>query len=303
MAIDAFIPELWSAAVIQPFEQSLVFAQPQICNRDYEGQIQQMGDTVHVTTISRPTIQPYSKTTDITIEDLADTGDTLLIDQGDYFGFRVNDIDRVQAAGNFESTGVSEAGIGLRDKVDKYIATLIKTGALAGNKLGDAKIIDDDPQYADPATQTTAYQVLVKLREKLDVAGVPTVGRYVVVDPGMVSALLMDKRYTDLSASGSTDGLLNGLVGRGAGFDVLVSNNLATVGGTGANKDYKVITAGVASATSFAMQLTNVEALREEKRFANIVRGLQIYGAKVFRPAGLATANVTFEKRVVPPAA
>lgn len=294
MAIENFIPELWSAAVLQPFEQSLVFAQPQICNRDYEGEIQQMGDTVHVTTISRPTIQSYSKTTDITIEDLTDTGTSLLIDQGDYFGFRVNDIDRVQAAGNFESTGVAEAGIGLRDKVDKYIAGLIAAGALAANKMGDAHIIDDDPSKAGTA-QTTAYQVLVKLREKMDIAGVPTVGRYVAVNPEMISALLMDKRYTDLSASGSTEGLLNGQVGRGAGFDVLVSNNLPTVGGSGTNKNYKVITAGVAAATSFAMQLTNVEALREEKRFANIVRGLQVYGAKVFRPAGLATANVVFE--------
>ncbi len=294
MAITNFIPELWSAAVLQPFEQALVFAQPQICNRDYEGMIRQMGDTVHVTTISRPTIRSYDKTTDITVEDLADTGDTLTIDQGDYFGFRVNDIDRVQAAGNFESTGVGEAGIGLRDKVDKYIANLIKLGALPGNKLGDAHIVDEDPSKVGTG-QTSAYQVLVKLREKMDVAGVPTVGRYVVVDPGMISALLMDKRYTDLSASGSVSALMNGQVGRGAGFDVLVSNNLPTVGGSGTNKDYKVITAGVAAATSFAMQLTEVEAIREEKRFANIVRGLQIYGAKVFRPAGLATANVVFE--------
>lgn len=300
MAITNFIPELWSAAILEPFEQALVFAQPQICNRDYEGQIRQMGDTVNVTSVGAPTIKAYDKAADLVFEDLADTGSSLLIDQGDYFGFRVNDVDRVQAAGNFEGSGVSQAGTGLRDKVDKYIANLIKLGALAGNKLGDAKVIDDDPSYADAATQTTAYQVLIKLREKLDVQGVPTVGRYVVVDPLFVSALLMDKRYTDLSASGSLVPLLNGQVGRGAGFDVLVSNNLATVGGAGANKDYKVITAGVASATSFAMQLTQVEALREEKRFANIVRGLQVYGAKTFRPAGLATANILLQPRVVP---
>ncbi|GGJ55722.1 P22 phage major capsid protein family protein [Glutamicibacter ardleyensis] len=300
MAIENFIPELWSAAILEPFEQALVFAQPQICNRDYEGQIRQMGDTVNVTSVGAPTIRSYAKDTDLTFEDLTDTGAKLIIDQGDYFGFRVNDIDRTQAAGNFEGSGVAQAGTGLRDKVDKYIASLIKTNALTGNKLGDAKVIDDDPAFADAATQTTAYQVLIKLREKLDVNGVPTVGRYVVVNPEFVSALLMDKRYTDLSASGSLVPLLNGQVGRGAGFDVLVSNNLATVGGAGANKDYKVITAGVAAASSFAMQLTQVEAIREEKRFANIVRGLQVYGAKVFRPAGLATANILLQPRVVP---
>lgn len=293
MAITNFVPELWSAAVQVPYEKSLVFAQPSVVNTDYEGSIRQMGDTVNVTSISAPTISTYSKTTDLTTEDLADTNAKLTIDQGDYFSFRVNDVDRVQAAGNFQGPATDAAGIGLRDKVDNYIAGLYQANALTANKLGRAVVIDADPDKATTG-QTTAFQVLVKLREKLDAQSVPQIGRYVVVPGTFISALLMDKRYTDLSASGSLDALLNGQVGRGAGFEVMVSNNLKKVGGAGADKDDLVVCAGVPGALSYANQLTEVEALRAQNRFADIVRGLNIYGAKVFRPEGIATATVSF---------
>jgi len=73
-----------------------------------------------------------------------------------------------------------------------------------------------------------------------------------------------------------------------------VSNNVPTVGGVGADASDKVIVAGVPAAWSFANQLTETEVIRQEKRFANLVRGLNIYGAKVFEPKGLATATVSF---------
>lgn len=298
MAITNFIPELWSAAIQEPFDAALVYAQPNVVNRDYEGVITQMGDTVNVTSVSRPTIRTYDKTVDITIEDLADTGEKLVIDQGDYFAFWVNDVDRVQAAGNFEASGAGQAGYGLRDKVDTYLAGLFQSNALADNKLGRVTVVDDDPKNRT-AGQLSAFQVLVKLREKLDRQSVPTNGRYVIVPPEFVSALVLDPRYTDLSASGSTDALLNGQVGRGSGFDVMVSNNAPKVGGGGADKGDWVISAGVTSALTFANQIVEVESLRGQKRFADMVRGLNVYGAKVFRPEGIATATVT----VAPPAA
>jgi N4-gp56 family major capsid protein len=301
MAITNFIPELWEANVQVPFEKYLVFGQPAIANRDYEGDIKQQGDTVHVTQIGSPTVRAYDKTADIETEDLTDTDNTLVINQGDYFSFRVNDIDKVQAAGDFQSPASEQAGIKLRDNVDRYIAGLFYNGALAANKLGRVTVLDAEPEYVTTG-QISAYQVLVRLREKLDLQSVPTEGRYAVVPPEFVSALLLDKRYTDLSGSGSTVPLLNGQVGRSSGFDILVSNNIRTVAesggtGTGSTTD-KVVVAGVPSATSFANQLTEVEALREQKRFADQVRGLNIYGAKIFRPEGIATAAVSFAPRV-----
>lgn len=296
MAISNFIPELWEAAVQVPHDEALVFGQPAVSNRDYEGELTQMGDTVHVTTIDDPTVKDYDKNTDLEVEDLNDDNISLTVDQGGYFQFRVQDVEKVQAAGDFQQPALQRAGYGLAYKADKFLASLFTapaTGADAGgpvsdNRLGAISVPDGVPESAT-SSQLPAYQVLVKLREKLDKASVPTPGRYVIVAPEFISALLMDKRYTDLSASGTTDGLLQGQVGRATGFNVLVSNNLPTTSGA------FTICAGVPAALSYVNQINSTETLREQKRFADLVRGLNIFGGKIFRREDVATAQVTVE--------
>lgn len=293
MTIANFVPELWDAAIQLPFEAELVFGQPNVVNRKYEGTIAQQGDTVHVSSIERPTISKYDKSADLVVEDLTDTSTDLLIDQGDYFAFRVNDVDKVQAAGDFESPATQEAGVGLKESVDSYIAGLFEPAALPANKLGRVTIVDGKPELATVG-QIDAYTVLVKLSEKLNKKSVPKAGRYAAIPAEMLSCLLLDDRFVNLERIGNTDGLLNGQVGRAAGFDILVSNNIPTVGGSGANKNDQVVIAGIADAVSFANQINQVEAFREQKRFADVVRGLNIYGAKVFRPEAIATATAVF---------
>lgn len=295
MAITNFIPELWSAAVQMPFEKALVFAQPSVANRKYEGMIKEQGDTVHITTVGDPTINVYDKDEDIDIEDLSDARLSLVIDQGDYFAFRVNDVDVVQAAGDFESPATQRAGFGLKDKVDGFIASLFNQTAANGgpqnaNRLGDIEVINGVGGSTPGPDQYDAYAMLVHLHEKLNEANVPSEGRYAVIDPGILTGLLHDPRFSRVDASGSSEGLRNGLVGRAVGFDILMSNNLVT-SGAGENKR-RLVVAGIPEALSFANQLTQVEAMRSERRFADIVRGLNIYGAKITHPDGLATANV-----------
>ena len=292
MAINNFVPELWSAAVQLPFEKALVFGQPSVVNRDYEGTIKQQGDTVNVTTISDPTIKTYDKGSDIEIEDVSDANIKLVIDRGDYFAFRVNDLDRVQAAGDFQSPATQRAGFGLKDKVDKFIASQFERPAGDGvtqggpkNALGTLKVINGVGGNTPGTGQLTAYDVLVKLANALNKENTPTDGRYVIIDPDFLAALQHDPRFSRVDASGSEETLRNGIVGRALGFDVLTSNNMT--GG--------LVCAGIPGALSFANQLTEVEALREQKRFADVVRGLNVYGAKIFHPEGLATAKCTFE--------
>lgn len=293
MAITNFIPELWSAAVQLPFEKALVFGQPTVANRNYEGQIRQQGDTVNITTISAPTIRSYDKTSDITIEDLSDDNIKLVIDQGDYFAFRVNDVDRVQAAGDFEGPATQQAGYGLRDTVDQFIAGLFNQSASNGgphadNRLGNVSVINGTGTGKPGTGQTTAWNVLVDLQNRLNKKSVPSDGRYVVIDPDFLSALENDPRFSRVDASGSSETLRNGTVGRAAGFDVLLSNNTVKA------SSRSLIVAGIPLALSFANQIVETEALREQKRFADVVRGLNVYGAKITRPEGIATANVEY---------
>lgn len=285
MAIENFIPELWNAAIHEPYEKNLVYAQSTIANSNYLGQITGMGDTVHITSITAPTVKDYTKGTPITVDELGDTRTTLTIDQGKYFAVRVHDIDKVQAAGDFQGPATRAAGIALRDGADIYVAGLLKDGALAANKLGTLQVIDDDPSRVD-GDQLTAFKVLVRLREKLDAQSVPTAGRYVVVGPKTYSGLLMDPRFTKVDESGTVEGLRNGIVGRAVGFDVLVSNNVPSTAGR------ELAIAGVPDAFAFASQLVETEALRDPEHFGDIVRGLNVYGGAVVRPEGIATADL-----------
>ena len=293
MAITNFVPELWAASVQLPFEKSLVFGQPTVANTKYEGSIKSQGDTVNITTISDPTIRAYDKTTDLTTEDVTDGQIKLVIDQGDYFSFRVNDVDKVQAAGDFEGPATQRAGFGLKDKVDTFIASLFALSAANGgphadNRLGNVSIINGTGTGKPGAGQTSAYNVLVDLANRLNKKSVPTDGRYAIIDPDFLSALQYDPRFSRVDASGSSETLRNGIVGRASGFDILVSNNTVKASGR------SLVVAGIPDALSFANQLTQVEALREQARFADIIRGLNIYGAKITHPEGLATANAEY---------
>lgn len=281
MAITKFVPELWVAAVQMPFEGSLVYAQPTVANRKYEGIIRQMGDTVRVTTVEDPTVKAYSKTVDLEVEDLTDGELVLTIDQGNYVNFRVNDVDAVQAAGDFRSPATQRAGYKLKDALDTYCASVLAAGVSDSNpdnSLGDYSAVNADD----------AWYVLRDLKVTLDKADAPTDGRYVVVDPDFHALLLDNDRFVRVDASGTDTALRNGLVGRALGFDILQSNNVPDDG-----YGEKTIIAGIPDAFSVAEQIVQAEALRSEVRFADLVRMLHIYGSKVFRPDGLATATVT----------
>ena len=298
MAITNFIPELWASAVQVPFERSLVFGQPSVVNTKYEGEIRNQGDTVNITTVSDPTIKDYDKNQDLEIEDLDDDGLQLKIDQGDYFAFRVNDVDKVQAAGDFESPATQRAGWGLKDKVDRYIASLFNQsvangGPIQANRLGNVDVwngIGSGPTDS----QATGYGVLVDLGKQLNKSDVPTDGRYAIIDPDFLAVLQFDPRFSRVDASGSSETLRNGIVGRAAGFDILLSNNTVKA------SNRSLVVAGIPDALSFANQLTQVEALRSENRFADIIRGLNIYGAKITHPEGLATANCEYVAAATP---
>ena len=285
MSVANFIPEIWNAAIKSPYEKNLVYGQSTIASNAWMGEITGIGDTVHISAITAPTIKAYAKGTPIEVEEAATTSTTLSIDQGNYFAFRVHDVDKVQAAGDFQGPATQSAAIGLRDNADKYLAGILKDGALAANKLGTIQVVNDDPSLAT-GSQTTAFKTLVLLSEKLNAQSVPTAGRYVVVGPKTYSALLMDPRFTRVDASGTADGLRNAIVGRAVGFDVLVSNNAPSTAGR------ELAIAGVPDAFAFASQLVETEALRDQDHFGDIVRGLNVYGAAVARPEGIATADI-----------
>lgn len=291
MTVASFIPELWAAKLLEKYLGALVFGQGTVANRDYEGEIRDQGDTVHINSIGDPGVRKYTRGSEISFDDLETSSQELLIDQAEYFAFLVNDVDKVQARGDFGGAALARAAYKLKAKADSFAAGVVSKGALAANQLGRVKIVSGGTQIAG-AGQITAYDTLVELGLKLSLQDVPLEGRYVVVDPNFIASTQKDDRFAKVDASGTSETLRNGIVARAAGFDILVSNNLATVGGTGAAKDDKVIVAGTPAAFTFADQILKTEAGRREKGFDDFVKGLNVYGAKVTIPEGIATASV-----------
>lgn len=274
MAVTTFIPELWSARLLYALEKAHVATN--LVNRNYEGEISNHGDTVHINTIGAITVKSYTKNTDIDApETLTTTDQTLVIDHAKYFNFQVDDVDKVQAAGELVDTAMGRAAYALADVSDAYLLGVIAAGAAAGNTIGSA---------AAPVAITAAnvYENIVKLKTKLDKANVPNTGRTIVVPPDVHSLLLLDDRFAKSTAAAGQEALINGLVGRIAGFDVYMSNNVKTGTGTDTGKTpYFEITAQITDATTYAEQIIKTEAYRMESRFADAVKGLHVYGAKV----------------------
>lgn len=274
MAVTTFIPELWSARLLYALEKAHVATK--LVNRNYEGLIANQGDTVHINSIGAITVSDYTKNTDISDPAaLTTTDQTLVIDQAKYFNFQVDDVDKAQAAGELVDTAMGRAAYALADAADAYLLKLIAAGAATGNVVGAASA---------PIALTAAnvYENIVKVRTKLDKANVPNTGRTIVVPPEVYALLLMDDRFAKNTATAGQDVLVNGLVGRVAGFDVYMSNNVATGTGTDTGKTaYFEVTAQVQAATTYAEQIIKTEAYRLEKRFADGVKGLHVYGAKV----------------------
>jgi|HigsolmetaAR206D_1030411.scaffolds.fasta_scaffold13049_2 N4-gp56 family major capsid protein len=276
MAITKFVPEIWSALLLTSLKKNLVLAS--LCNRRYEGEIRGGGDTVRITSISRPTVQSYTRNSNITYEELNDAERTLVVDQEKYWAFTVDDVDRAQARGDFVSEAMDEAAYAIADVVDQYIASL-HTQVAAGNALSTVSVPTANPSYVYD-------NILVPLGVKLDEANVPSEGRWCVIPPWLHGRLQRDDRFIDASAA--ADGgtaLRRGYIGQAAGFQLYKSNNMPVVTGD----DYLVL-AGTSDAITFASQITKTEAMRSEDRFADRVRGLYVYGAKVIRPDGIATA-------------
>lgn len=351
MAITKFQPEIWSAQILSVLLKSLVYGG--IVNRDYEGEISQYGDTVHIPTVADPNIFAYTKDSDLTaVQALTDDELLLTIDQSWAFNFQIDDIDRAQvrSAGALMTEANQRAALGLRDKADQFLAKLMNVGAAPGNTLG----------LIDGSTATNVYDLLlVPASVKLDEANVPTENRWIVLPPAVYGKLQLDGRFVKANESGG-DALHNGIVGQAAGFAIYKSNNApggartgltattvsgaksltADVAGTFCQSDVgmgvtgtgigasckvasvdatgtvatldtnstasaKVADIAITGATvskaviygsdrgaSFAQQIAQLEAYRPEKRFADALKGLHLFGGKVVRPACLGVASV-----------
>lgn len=278
MAITRFRPMIWSALLLDATETRLVYASPAVANRDYEGEIQEGGDVVKISSISDPTVGTYTPNSTVIVpQQLTDAQRNLTIDQVKYFAYQVDDVDQAQAKGNVMPKATDRGGYQFAKTADSFVASLY-TGVSTANAIGTVSV----------TTADLAYTQLRKLALKLDEAEVPEDNRYVIARPWFWS-LLTDVSSKLIDASVRGDGgqtLRNGWVGHIPllGLDCYKSNQAPLVTGD----DY-VVQAGHPSAITFAQQMRKLEAYRPESSFSDAVKGLHLYGGKLVRPDFIAT--------------
>ena len=266
MAISNFIPTIWSAAILENFKAAQAII-PTL-NRQYEGEVAN-GNTVKITGITTPNVQDYALTRGLTVDALSDSTQSLAIDQMKAISFKVDDVDRVQAAGSFEPV-TADAGRALAEDAEAYVIAQLKAN---GTSAGTSAI--DSP--------AKAFGAVVTLRQALGKAKIPTANRFLLVSPEFASLLLAEGSKLT-SAYGATDGeLRNGVLGSLLGFTVIEHPLLTHT----ANRPAAIAYHG--PSVAFVGQLDKTESGRMEAAFADYVRALNVYGAKVLRANAVQT--------------
>ena len=150
-----------------------------------------------------------------------------------------------------------------------------------------------------PTATASPAMVVARMARLLDQQQVDKQGRWLVVDPVFME-IMADEDSRLLNADyGESGALRNGLVLNNLhGFRVYSSSNLPSVGtGSGTtgsanqNTNYGVIVAGHDSAVATAEQINKTETYRDPDSFADIVRGMHLYGRKILRPEAIVTAK------------
>ena len=265
MAINNFVPTVWSETLYQELDKAYVAVAN--CSREFEGDILEKGNKVRICGISPVSIGNYTKNTDIGAPDtLSDFYEEIEIDRAKYFNFQLDDIDKAQANPRIMEAALKSAADALATEAEQYIYSL------AGE--ADHTVRDFTP------TPESIINTIINARTYLLKAGVTDPSDIVVEVSPEVAGLIL-KAKVQLSTD-NTDSLENGCIGSIAGCKIFASPSIPLVEED--NKLYACCLARTRRAIAFAEQLSEIEAYRPENRFSDAMKGLHLYGARVIYP-------------------
>lgn len=326
-----WIATIYSKEVLMEFRTASVVES--ITNNDYYGEISDYGDSVII--IKEPDIDIVDYARGQKLESQAIDADSLkiVLDQAKAFQFQVDDIEKKLAHNNWQSLASGRAAYRLKDEFDlailnymadnmtvkNIIASTAGETAIASKTTGAAAFLElaktganvmyvhEQPKEADVlgGKAIKPVNLLNKFNLKLDLAEVPEEGRWVVVDPEFIEVAMredsnvLNREYNDGKAS-----IKNGLMNLSGvrGLKMYKTNNAPKlVTSTRPQTDGKlndtgrIILAGHMSAVATVSAIVKTESFRSQQTFADVVRGLHVYGRAVIRPESLTAAAVTYQ--------
>lgn len=276
-----FSPVIYSQKVIKTFRKNSVVEA--ITNTDYAGEIENFGDSVEIITEPDVTVKPYVRGQQLETESLDDANITMTVDQANYFQFAVDDIEKKHSHVNWAEMATNRAAYKLRDAYDTEVLQYMITQSATDYGTTGAPV-----DLGFETGEVSPLDALNRLTRILDTADVPEENRFFVADEyfwelmAKEDSKLMDHDYT--SASENLLRMGNVYKGYIRGFQCFKSRNLTVSAGV-----YRTALAGHISSTATASQLTKVESFRSQVTFADVVRGMHLYGRKTVRPEGLAS--------------
>lgn len=264
MSYNNFIPTVWSEKLQRERERDAVAIS--LCNRDWEGDIKNVGDTVKINGVIRPTVAQYTKnSTVITPENLNGAGTELKIERADFFAFEVDDIDKRQASGNIMDVQMKEANEAMSDSSDDYIYSKYTD---FGTEIDATSVSSATIISKITAALTALWNNKVPKKAEISLE----------VSPNFAAKMLL----ADILYTTPNDKVMeNGFMGRlknFLGIKVYMTTGIYNDG----TFDYCVMR--TKAAIAYADQLEKIEAYKPESSFSDAVKGLHLYGAKVVRP-------------------
>ena len=287
-------PAIYSQKVLKFFRRSSIAEA--ITNTDYAGEIENFGDTVKIIKEPTITVNSYTRGAVVNTQDLTDTEITLTVDQGNYFAFKVDDIEERQSHVNWESLATSSGAFSLKKAYDYNILKEINDSAVQGTATTDTGAAGAAIS-CDTGNECANY--LARMAQQLDANDVPQENRWFVANSGFYEILKQaDAKLMDASVTGeSQSALMNGAVTdrKIHGF-TLYQTNVIQTGSTGsaaaftfgpsATSGETTVLGGHMSAVATASHIAKTEVIRDPDSFADIVRGLHVFGRKVLRGSG-----------------
>ena len=265
MAITNFIPTVWSENLYQELDKKYIGVAN--CNRDFEGEIREKGNTVRICGVGDVVVSDYTKNSNMDSPvSLSDTARDLKIDQAKYFNFQIDDIDRAQSSPKLMEVAMKNAASALANDADRYVYGLF---GQAGSSI---KCTD--------TTVENIIDLIIDARTKLFANNVSDPEDIVIEVTPDIAGLIMKAKVT--LSTDNTAVMEAGCIGAIGGCKIFVSNNVKKMEGDN-GYEHKCL-ARTKRAIAFAEQLSEIDAYRPELRFADAVKGLHLYGAKVVYP-------------------
>lgn len=269
MSISNFVPTIWSETLCNNLDRYYVGIAN--CTRDFEGEIKEKGSKVVICKLEELCIGDYERGLAIGDPEFLE-GYTIELDieKARYFNFEIDDIDKAQLSPKVMDAAMKLAASGLAREADRYIY----------EQQEDALQVIESPKV----TPDNILDTILRARTKLYENNVgPETEVVLEVSPSIAEIMFKAK----LNLSTDNDELLQtGCIGSIAGFKVFVTNNLVREIDSNRNIRYHCF-ARTKRAIAFAEQISEIEAYRPDGRFADAVKGLHLYGAKIIYPEEL----------------